>query len=511
MPAKLKSRSGCLTCVTRKKKCDEAKNGLPPKCGHCFRLGLACVWRSREQAEGSKATTAISISTTNLKAKSPPPRLAVSNGYPSFRNDFEKQLILESSRLFQPLVCATAGPGFEELTLLARFCTQSQLVRDAVVAFAAHGQASRSSDAYKLSLTSYQSCVAGLRRGLAYGGSSPAERDQVLAAIFFLGSLESLKFGVPSHYLAHFEMCRRLLLSRLSGHSVLQDQSLIKLYRMIAEAVTYTIATSSQYSLSHNAQPVGQSFKCLFPGDDYSASSPFLGGVHKLYHIMFEVNTLLRPPRADQGPTLSLKVAQSCAKLWGELDELEGSIETLYATSSVGEEVTRLYKVKHQVAILALRVHLIKISRPSAIPTDPDIRFHLASVIEMLAQQDVREPGNPALRWPLIILACAAETDHDFQFLSTRMHDMAAVLDPVDSRKLVTTCFTLGRYRHDPAEYRHYQIETCEGPRHIQSQLDFLLEPRLLDANVYPHLSEHESASPDVLVQKASNTRIEEI
>ncbi|KAF7192240.1 hypothetical protein HII31_06272 [Pseudocercospora fuligena] len=509
MPAKLKSRSGCLTCVTRKKKCDEAKNGSPPKCGHCFRLGLACVWRSREQAEGSRASTA--ISTTNLKAKSPPPRLTVSNGYPSFRNDFEKQLTLESSRLLQPLICPTAGPGFEELTLLGSFCTQSQLVRDAVVAFAAHGQASRSTDAYKTSLTSYQSCVKGLQRGLAYEGSSPAEKDQVLAAIFFLGLLESLKFGDPSHYLAHFEMCRRLLISRLSDDSVLQDALLIKLYRMIAEAVTYTIATNSQYSLSHNARAVGQSFKCLFPGDDYSTSSPFLGGVHKLYHIMFEVNTLLRPARTDQGPALSLTVAQSCSKLWGELDDLEGSIEALYATSSIAEEAIRLYKVKHQVAILALRIHLIKISRPSAVPLDPDIQLHLASVIEVLAQQDVREPGNPALRWPLIILACAAETDHDFQFLSMRMHDIAAVLDPVDSRKLVSTCITLGRYRREPDEYRHYQIETCEGPRHIRSQLDFLLEPRLLDESVYPHVSEHRSASPDVPVQKVSNARIEEI
>ncbi|KAG7804974.1 hypothetical protein KL924_005297 [Ogataea haglerorum] len=36
-----KSKSGCLVCKRRKKKCDEAK----PRCGHCQRLGLECKYR----------------------------------------------------------------------------------------------------------------------------------------------------------------------------------------------------------------------------------------------------------------------------------------------------------------------------------------------------------------------------------------------------------------------------------------------------------------------------------
>ncbi|KAG7905309.1 hypothetical protein KL905_005011 [Ogataea polymorpha] len=35
-----KSKSGCLVCKRRKKKCDEAK----PRCGHCQRLGLECKY-----------------------------------------------------------------------------------------------------------------------------------------------------------------------------------------------------------------------------------------------------------------------------------------------------------------------------------------------------------------------------------------------------------------------------------------------------------------------------------
>lgn len=185
MPLKLKSKTGCLTCITRKKKCDEARN---PKCGSCERLGLACIWRSEQhdQAEGSGTST---ISTTNLKAR-PSPQFAISSGYPSFRSQFEKQLSVESSRILQPLICPTAGTGFEEIALLGSFCTQSQLVRDAIVAFAAHGQSDRSDDSYKTCLTSYQSCVGALQKNRVYQEGSAAEKDCALTAICFLGLLE---------------------------------------------------------------------------------------------------------------------------------------------------------------------------------------------------------------------------------------------------------------------------------------------------------------------------------
>lgn len=37
-----RSRTGCLTCRRRKKKCAEER----PECHHCHRLGLACVWEN---------------------------------------------------------------------------------------------------------------------------------------------------------------------------------------------------------------------------------------------------------------------------------------------------------------------------------------------------------------------------------------------------------------------------------------------------------------------------------
>jgi hypothetical protein len=175
-PAKLKSRSGCLTCVARKKKCDEKK----PRCGHCERLGLACRSRS----------TRTPFSSTNMREKSITPRVAISSGYPPFVNELERRITLASSKTLSPLVSRVADADFLELPLLARFCVQSRLVREAVMAFSLACDPCASEAQYKLSLRGYQSCIAGLKGLKAHSSLSVADSMFLLTAVCFLGLLE---------------------------------------------------------------------------------------------------------------------------------------------------------------------------------------------------------------------------------------------------------------------------------------------------------------------------------
>ena len=179
---KLKSKTGCLTCVARRKKCDEVE----PKCGHCTRLNITCVRR-----ELATDGAAVFISSTNLKArKSPPLRSPITNGYPPFKSDFERQLSIESPGALAALVSCMAGPGFRDVVLFGTFCAESRLVRQALVAFSAYNQGPRCDDSYKLSLRSYQYCITNMKQNRPYEGEDPAEQDRVLTAIMFLGLLE---------------------------------------------------------------------------------------------------------------------------------------------------------------------------------------------------------------------------------------------------------------------------------------------------------------------------------
>jgi len=175
---KLKSRTGCLTCVARKKKCDEKL----PRCGHCERLGLSCKSRSTQAA----------VSSTNMREKGPSttPRAPVSSGYPPFASDVEKRVTMQSSQILTALVSRVADPGFRDLPLIGRLCVQSRLAREAVMAFSAAVSPSATDFHYKMSLRSYQSCITGIQSLQTHDSRNFGESVDLLTAVCFLGLLE---------------------------------------------------------------------------------------------------------------------------------------------------------------------------------------------------------------------------------------------------------------------------------------------------------------------------------
>ena len=173
---KLKSRTGCLTCVARKKKCDEKL----PRCGHCERLGLSCKSRS----------TQVPVKLTNIREKSISPKAPISNGYPAFTSDTEKRITLVSSQILEAFVSRVADPSFHNLPLIGRLSVQSRLVREAIVAFSVAFVPDPSDFHYKMALRSYQSCIAGIQGLPAHDSRNFKESIALLTAVCFLGLLE---------------------------------------------------------------------------------------------------------------------------------------------------------------------------------------------------------------------------------------------------------------------------------------------------------------------------------
>jgi len=178
---RLKSNSGCRTCLVRKKKCDE----VSPQCGNCTRLGIVCVKRTN-LVEGQPAT----VTPTNLKGKVPGLALPITNGYRPFASDLEKSFSLGSSRVLSAFVSCMAGPGFEDLELLVNFCAQDGLVRQAIAAFAAFTQAPSAVDGHKEALKNYQGCITQLKRTRIDSQVDATQTCFMLTAICFLGLLE---------------------------------------------------------------------------------------------------------------------------------------------------------------------------------------------------------------------------------------------------------------------------------------------------------------------------------
>jgi len=178
---RLKSNTGCRTCLARKKKCDE----VSPQCGNCKRLDIVCVRRTN-LLEGTPTV----ITPTNLKARMQGPVLPISNGYRPLASDLERMVSLGSSQVFNPLVSCTAGTEFASVDLLINFCAENLLVREAIMAFSVFTKAPAVVDQHKEALKSYQGCIVRLKQTRLDNQTDPTQNCFILTAICFLGLLE---------------------------------------------------------------------------------------------------------------------------------------------------------------------------------------------------------------------------------------------------------------------------------------------------------------------------------
>ncbi|QIW96762.1 hypothetical protein AMS68_002280 [Peltaster fructicola] len=418
-------------------------------------------------------------------------RAPVSQGYPSFQSDMEKEISIRSPRVLEQLISRIADPGFRNLAILGCLCTQSPLVREAVVAFDVYGQDTEHGQPAVRALQSYQSCVSRLRRSAINERTEPV---CAMTAILFLGLLEGLRLGDPGMCLAHFEATRLLLRSQLTtALAVPRDSDYLKLYRIAAECVIFNFATVLPFyeSIDSNAglrlawddlSGLEQIFyEDGVDGYDTANTSPFLGGFHRVYLLMFKLNVLLRRMYGlIQDEETAYECAMMALELQEELYQLEPSIFESSYNQPRGTAIVRSYKVKHAVSVYAMRVYLTKLMNPHFGAGQLQLQDDFRKALALLKHEDVLEPGNPALCWPVIILACSSACHDDFDFLEELMHSMSQVHDPANAFKLQNARNTLIHFRDGDCGRREHR-ET----HHLASSADLLLKPWLLDRSVH--------------------------
>lgn len=282
--------------------------------------------------------------------------------------------------------------------------------------------------------------------------------------------LQGLQIGDSSNAVTHFDMCQKLLVARLSQNGVPRDPALVKVYRFAAECIMYNLATLMAFDkqLDRVVNDWGTSFDCLFPESDHELS-PFLGGFHDVYRLMLNINIFIRthqPANAKRNvPFIEDHNAQQrLAVLRAQLHVLENDIPASYQRAH-GDQRTKLYVGKRRVSVLAMKIHLLKLSKPATIASDALVQQSVQEAIEIFRHEDLREPGNPALRWPLTLLACATETEMDLHFFIDRMKEFEVILDPSNAFKLRCAYVFLQQWPERAIQMR------------LNTPMDILLEP----------------------------------
>lgn len=211
-PGKLHSRTGCLRCVARRKKCDERL----PVCSDCQRIGLTCIWRGKNNLvthlmSGNKVlnTTQAMMRVHDEQVDYPAspfaalnlsyPQKAVSCGHVPLRTETEH-------RLLQML------PGFLDMFILPRtrllqpdysheyaVALQTSWVRNALVAFSAFVASARDSSLRLVAYENYQAAVRSVQQIVAWSTYTDV-REELLIATLFLGLMEVMFTVLPSRH-----------------------------------------------------------------------------------------------------------------------------------------------------------------------------------------------------------------------------------------------------------------------------------------------------------------------
>ena len=274
-------------------------------------------------------------------------------------------------------------------------------------------------------------------------------------------------------------MCRKLIVSELEQSGSSMDAGMMNILRVFAECVLYNVASLTPFcvALDSTLDDWGDAFDQLFPGDGIS-TSPFLGGLQVIYRVQIRIHMLLRSnTRSPDDYSVDWSRKEEIRGCSEQLDKAERQFASLSPFRAGDDKAVTLYRAKHRVAILAARIHLHKVAYPGATSLDHRIQSHVSKALDILRIQDFREPGNPAMRWPFTILACACASDGDFELVKQRMQELEKFLYGANSRKLNTAYTVIGRHRAGCAGIPQ---GTHKHGVHIQP-IDFLLMPQLLD------------------------------
>lgn len=183
----LRSKTGCLKCRMRRKKCGEER----PRCLNCTRLGLLCRWDTPAYRPSKTQRS----STSSAPATSRPLPLVcyqtdfLSSGYRNFQHETDRQLVEYAVKFASTCFGAETMSEDEQSLLCMTVVLENEWIRDALCAFSASVISPEHPALESRAFTASQSALRRLRTWIALPFVD-ANDTCLLTSAFFLGLLE---------------------------------------------------------------------------------------------------------------------------------------------------------------------------------------------------------------------------------------------------------------------------------------------------------------------------------
>ncbi|PKX96425.1 Zn(II)2Cys6 transcription factor [Aspergillus novofumigatus IBT 16806] len=420
-PAHLRTKTGCLTCRSRKKKCDES--GSP--CQNCLRCDIECVWPVRRPSHvddqlthpGSSSISAEPASDTEyqLVDTQTPSIIAFSNGpasYSSVLTPADSQLFSFLQTIFLPQLIHPVTKGLESL----RWAFQSPFCMHALLACAAAEIPVNNLQYRRMAEMHYIKAVAGLRQSLVQTGDS-SQWTVVLWTVLMLCIYERSKphhsQGVDVHLAGAAQLIQMYFRQKIPDASTNATGAWARLF---LESFVFHVSTSIPFQLTSTQSTAIDSAFYLAenilevlcrPHISVDTTSPVLGVPPKLFQYVYTIARMYQ-----QYPDYGVDISYC-----NELEQDLRRWDSLMAGTAAPELLAgpRLY-------VLCSRILLNRLMNPGGNQSDSFVRELVSHAMALVTQlQPAQDYFAEYYSWPLLVLGTCAQTQPDQQILLSQI------------------------------------------------------------------------------------------
>ncbi|OAK97315.1 putative Zn(II)2Cys6 transcription factor-like protein [Phaeosphaeriaceae sp. SRC1lsM3a] len=240
-----RSRTGCLTCRSRRKRCDNRH----PQCNNCTRLNLACEWQPQRKVV-TETSTSPSPSDAQLQVTGPlHSTLDFWDILPSGLDDAaeRKHILQYYVEAYVPSVSVASSATNYYTSLYMPWAFKVDGMLDVILAISSAQLARRVVDSDRsehlkaISTRHASRCYEFIRQRVPQPGEPVRDTYQVIAIILILVGLEALNGATSTRWISQLQSAQRLLNSISPEQSIADCIEVDSLHRHF----TYHYASAS--------------------------------------------------------------------------------------------------------------------------------------------------------------------------------------------------------------------------------------------------------------------------
>ncbi|KAF1830148.1 putative Zn(II)2Cys6 transcription factor-like protein [Decorospora gaudefroyi] len=396
-----RSRTGCLTCRTRRKRCDNAQ----PQCKNCIRLNLTCEWQALRKIVAEPPVQPHSTSPELQIAMPLPSSLDPWDALPGDGALEQKHLLQYYIEALVPSISVAHIPTTSFYTsLYVPWSFQIEGMLDAILAISSAQLARRTADEDRekhlrdLSSRHERKCYGFIKERLSPSGGLPRNTYQVTAVILILVGLEALNGVKTTRWLSQLKSVQRILNALSPEQSIIDCVEVDSLHRHF----TYHFASASLMARVSNASVASSTEQALIP---VSAAimpgtiDPLMGISYHLCDLISRIQYVTASnPAFPLATEASFHVIESGIKSWAYEDPFALGVDTPIALDLIA--LAEAYR-------LAALIQLYRTS-PMHAPLIPGCA---SRVMEFIARIPPGSPAEASLLYPVFL--AGAELDDE--------------------------------------------------------------------------------------------------